>query len=214
MTDLAPKLVAAAERHFGTPSLLTASHEITAAELMPIRRSERKGRHHDVTLYIFAADDVALGKSLAPARLAVIAKSSYPAGGYRPPGGGVHPGETIEQGARREALEETGLHVALTRYLVRSTVRFTCGEDYADWTTHVFAAVAAQHPLPDRLQPLDTDEISEARWVSLTELQSEVREVLLRSGRGLFAYRVALHDAVYDHLHRHGVWFHPVEEEE
>jgi len=47
----------------------------------------------------------------------------------------------------------------------------------------------------DELAPIDTDEIAEARWVALDELQGPIRKVLLGTGRGLFAYRVALTDA-------------------
>jgi hypothetical protein len=46
------------------------------------------------------------------------------------------------------------------------------------------------------LAPRDLHEIREARWSSLPELQGPIRAVLLATGRGLFAYRVALHDAV------------------
>ena len=51
-------------------------------------------RRHDVTFFV-----------LDPAgRLALIQKPSYPQGVWRPPGGGVRPGERFETGVEREAL--------------------------------------------------------------------------------------------------------------
>jgi hypothetical protein len=46
------------------------------------------------------------------------------------------------------------------------------------------------------LVPEDTHEIEAARWGSVAELQGPLREALLATGRALWRYRVALHDAV------------------
>jgi len=45
------------------------------------------------------------------------------------------------------------------------------------------------------LAPLDTDEIAAARWGTAAELAGPIRERLLATGRALWRYRVALHDA-------------------
>jgi 8-oxo-dGTP pyrophosphatase MutT (NUDIX family) len=186
--DLAPGVLARAEALYGRPHEIRVVQEIAPAEIAMVRSSQKGGlRAHDVTLYIWAAG--------APKKLAVIAKHSYPPGAFRPPGGAVHAGEELAEGAAREALEETGLVVTVERYLLRVAARFTCaGQGDVEWRTHVVGARAAGGT--DRLRPLDTREIREARWSTLDEVQGPIRAVLLETGRGLFAYRVALHDAV------------------
>ncbi len=52
-----------------------------------------------------------------PGRPIVLIERRNPPPGYALPGGFVDVGETVEQAARREALEETGLEVSLTRLL-------------------------------------------------------------------------------------------------
>ena len=71
-------------------------------------------RTHDVTLFILDPSQ----------RLALIRKPHFAADVWRPPGGGIKPGEDFVAGAVREALEETGLHVELRRYLVASRAVF------------------------------------------------------------------------------------------
>ena len=55
------------------------------------------------------------------------------------------------------------------------------------------------HSLRDHVRgeagPGDTDEIAEARWGTPAELAGPIRERLLATGRALWRYRVALHDA-------------------
>jgi hypothetical protein len=60
-----------------------------------------------------------------------------------------------------------------------------------DWRTHVFSARTAEQ----ELRPIDTHEISAARWGTTTELAGPIRARLLETGRMLWRYRVALHDA-------------------
>ena len=124
-------------------------------------------------------------------RLALIRKPSYPQGIWRPPGGGVKPGEDFVAGVRREAREELGVAVELTRYLVRSRAVFRCADGEMEWQTHVFAATTDD----DELRPEDEVEIDDARWGTLAELNGALRERLLETGRALWRYRVALHDA-------------------
>ena len=50
-------------------------------------------------------------------------------------------------------------------------------------------------PAAPTLAPLDTTEIAEARWGTPAELLGPIRERLLATGRALWRYRVALHDA-------------------
>lgn len=173
-----PAVIAEAEARYGTPRELRVSYEISAPELAMIRGSQRDGRAHDVTTFVFNGE-----------RLAVIAKPSYPPGAYRVPGGALRRDEAMDAGVLREAHEETGLEATAQRYLLRIHARFTLGGDGVDWTTHVLSAVTPQ----TLIDPIDRREIREARWSALAELNGPIRDTLLASGRPLFRYRSDLH---------------------
>jgi hypothetical protein len=64
------------------------------------------------------------------------------------------------------------------------------------WATHVFSATTDT----EVLAPQDTAEIAEARWGTAEELAGPIRERLLVTGRALWRYRVALHDAALEQL--------------
>jgi ADP-ribose pyrophosphatase YjhB (NUDIX family) len=138
------------------------------------------GRRHDVTIFVFNGE-----------RLALIRKPQYDAGLWRPPGGGIAVGEPFVAGVEREALEELGIPIELDRYLVRTEAEFRHAGATLAWQTHVFSARADA----DELDPQDTHEIEAARWGTLEELQGPLRAALLATGRALWRYRVALHDA-------------------
>src|SRR5262249_40283098 len=143
-------------------------------------------RTHDVTLFI-------LDPSL---RLAVIRKPHFADGVWRPPGGGVKPGEDFAEGAVREALEETGLRVELRRYLVASEAPSRHAGRELPWRPHVFHATT----IDTELAPDDVEEIAGARWSTLDELAGPLRERLLETGHAFWRYRVALHDAAIEQL--------------
>src|SRR3989442_1481306 len=151
------------------------------------RRVVVRARAHDVTLFIFNGE-----------RLALIRKHGFEPGIWRPPGGGVKPGEDFVAGVEREALEETGLRVELQRYLVDATAHFVYVPYNVPWRTHIFLATTED----DELAPRDTDEIQAARWGTLPELSGPLRERLLATGRAFWRYRVALHDAAAEALSR------------
>ncbi|GAB4244967.1 MAG: hypothetical protein Kow00129_04710 [Thermoleophilia bacterium] len=197
-------LVAQAEAEFGTPREISLEAELSERELGVIGPSLRRLRTHDVTLFILDED-----------RIAVIRKPMFPPGVFRAPSGGVGPGETIEEGARREAFEETGLEVVLQRYLLRVRATFRAagawpGRDLLPddvmapddpgairWWTHVFQARPVGSTL---LDPRDTWEIAEAKWVTLSELQGSIRQKLLETGTAFFRYRAALTDAAVERI--------------
>lgn len=169
---------------FGEPAVMPWEGEISDAEWAVA--TYNPVRTHDVTLFI-----------LDPARrLALIRKPHFTADVWRPPGGGVKPGEDFAAGAVREALEETGLHVELRRYLVASDVVFHNAGRELPWRTHVFLAETRD----EEIVPGDPDEIAEARWGTLAELAGPLREHLLATGRAFWRYRVALHDAALAQL--------------
>jgi 8-oxo-dGTP diphosphatase len=165
------------EAKYGRPVEIERAYEMTPDQLALVRRGQRGGRCHDVTIVI--ADG---------GRIAVIRKPSYPAGAYRAPSGGVEIGEGFDMGAAREAREETGLEIELERYLIRALVRFSCGEEIVLWTSHVMQA----RMTGGVLQPLDTREIVEAKWATDDEILGPIRQALLTSGSPGLCYRADL----------------------
>ncbi len=184
---LTAERLAEAARRWGEPRALSVEFEIGTQERELVRGSRKHDRSHDVTLFI-ERDGL----------WAVIAKPQFPPGVWRAPSGGLDVGEELETGALREALEETGLTVELSRYLVHIDARFTHGGAVEPWHSEVFLAPA----VAGEIAPIDTHEISAARWMTREELLGPVRERLIASGHGLFAYRAALHDAAYEALDR------------
>lgn len=169
---------------YGEPRLLTWDGEISDVEWGVATYNPT--RFHDVTLFILDPQE----------RLALIRKPHFALDVWRPPGGGVKPGEDVTEAAVREALEETGLHVELERYLVETSVVFRNGGRELPWTTHVLLARTRD----TELAPNDPGEIAEARWGTLDELAGPLREILLATGRAFWRYRVALHDAALQAL--------------
>jgi ADP-ribose pyrophosphatase YjhB (NUDIX family) len=174
---LTDEILAPIRARYGEPSVLEWEGSISEREYQ-IATYDPK-RLHDVTLFI-----------LNGPRLALIRKPMFPPDVWRPPGGGVKPGEDFVEAVRREAFEETGLRVELERYLVEARARFVY-EGVLDWRTHVFLAATGD----ETLEPRDTEEIDAARWGTLEELAGPLRERLLATGRAFWRYRVALHDA-------------------
>ena len=184
MTHVDDALLAPLRERFGEPGELRWDGAISAQEWAIA--THNPSRTHDVTLFILDPRQ----------RLALIRKPHFTAGVWRPPGGGIKPGEDFVAGAVREALEETGLHVELRRYLVQSRARFRHAGRELAWRTHVLLAETAD----EELAPDDPGEIAAARWGTLDELAGPLRERLLATGRAFWRYRVALHDAALSAL--------------
>jgi ADP-ribose pyrophosphatase YjhB (NUDIX family) len=172
-------VLAPVRKRYGTPVVLAWDGDVSDVEWAIATHNPT--RTHDVTLFI-----------LDPARrLALIRKPHFAAGVWRPPGGGVKPGEDFAAGALREALEETGLLIELRRYLVASEVVFRNAGRELQWRTHVLLAETHDR----ELVPHDPEEIADARWGTLEELAGPLRDRLLAENRAFWRYRVALHDA-------------------
>ena len=188
------------EQRYGTPVEIAREYEMTPQQLSVVRLGQKNGRCHDVTLVI--VDD--------ERNIVVIRKPIYPLGAYRTPSGGVEVGESFDEGAIREAKEETGLDIVLEKYLIRANVRFCRlgfhpapihpderGRDRVptydnseaiDWTTHVLQA----RPTGGTLQPIDTKEIVEARKATIAEITGPIREALITTGSPGLRYRAEL----------------------
>jgi ADP-ribose pyrophosphatase YjhB (NUDIX family) len=169
---------------YGEPVVLEWMGEVSDVEWSIA--TYNPSRTHDVTLFILDPSE----------RLALIRKPHFTEGVWRPPGGGVKPGEDFAAGAVREALEETGLRISLERYLAASDAVFTNDGRELRWHTHVLLARTDD----EELVPGDPDEIADARWGTLEELGGSLRETLLATGRAFWRYRVALHDAALAEL--------------
>ncbi len=180
------EILAPLRERYGNPVLLEWEGEISEQEHSIATYNPK--RMHDVTLFILDPDE----------RIALIRKPMFEQGIWRPPGGGVKPGEDFEEAVKREAFEETGVRVELERYLVASQVRFVYEPADVPWRTHVFLARTED----TELEPQDTEEIAGARWGTLDELGGPLRDRLLATDRAFWRYRVALHDAALDALRR------------
>jgi ADP-ribose pyrophosphatase YjhB (NUDIX family) len=171
-------VLAPVRARYGDPVVLRWDGEVSDPELALI--TYNPGRRHDVTLFVTNGE-----------RLALIRKPHFEPGIWRTPGGGVKVDEDFVGGVVREGLEELGVAVELRRYLVRAEAVFRFADTAVPWQTHVFWATTDG----DDLAPQDTGEIAEARWGTADELAGPIRERLLATGRALWRYRVALHDA-------------------
>jgi 8-oxo-dGTP pyrophosphatase MutT (NUDIX family) len=179
------EIIRAVEEKFGAAEEVKLAYEMTEREFEMVRGSQKHGRAHDVTLFIVRADYIV-----------VIKKPMYPEGAYRAPSGGINPGEPFEEGALREAYEETGLQIALDKYVLRTRVAFTCEERVINWTSHIFTARIVE----GMLQPIDTHEIVEARFASFDELRGRIKKALLNSGSTGLRYRAELSDMVLEKI--------------
>ena len=181
---LTEEVLAPIRARYGEPAILEWEGEISEREYGIATYNPQ--RTHDVTLFI-----------LNGPKLALIRKHPFPPDIWRPPGGGVKPGEDFVEATVREAYEETGLRIELQRYLVETRARFLYA-GVLEWRTHVFLATTGDL----EIEPHDTEEIAEARWGTLEELAGPLRERLLATDRAFWRYRVALHDAALAALRR------------
>jgi 8-oxo-dGTP pyrophosphatase MutT (NUDIX family) len=183
MAYVTREMIQEMEERYGIPQHLYVTFEITPPEFSMLRSSRKNERNHDVTIFIFKDRDYR--------KFAGIAKHMFPEGAYRAPSGAANPGESLEEGIRRESMEETGLEIDIERFILMIHAVFTCGPESEGWRSMIFTAFSRGGKLGHQ----DEVEIRETSWITLEELQGPIREKLLHTGMGLFTYRVALHDA-------------------
>jgi 8-oxo-dGTP pyrophosphatase MutT (NUDIX family) len=177
-------LLQQSESRYGAPSQIRLNYAAPREHFEFIRSTQKDGRAHDITLYLFH-----------DRRLAVTRKPMYPPGAFRPPSGGIKPGESLEEGVAREGWEELGIRLAPVRYLLRVRLDFVCGGDRIPWTTHVFI-VRSLEPNPPILNPQDTREIAQAVWAQEGEFFGPMRRGLIEMGSTGLLYRAHLHDFI------------------
>jgi 8-oxo-dGTP pyrophosphatase MutT (NUDIX family) len=190
MAYVTKEMIQEMEEEYGRPRHLYVFFEITPPEFSMLRSSRKNERNHDVTIFIFKDRDYR--------EFAGIAKHMFPEGTFRAPSGAANPGESLEEGIRRESMEETGLEIDIDRFILMMHAVFTCGPESEGWRSMIFTAFSRGGELGHQ----DEEEIRETSWVTLEELQGPIREKLLNTGMGLFAYRVALHDASVEEIEK------------
>ncbi|WP_448060025.1 NUDIX hydrolase [Cellulomonas hominis] len=97
--------------------------------------------------------------------------------GWEIPAGRVDPGETPQEAAAREALEETGWRPGPLRHLLT----YHPANGTSDQTFHVYVADGAEHVGP----PSDPSESERVEWVPLDEVRHLVESGALADGLSL-----------------------------
>ena len=180
---ITPDTIASLKKSFGQPHEQSFDIKVTVKEHDFIQSTQKHGRMHDVTLYIKKENEYF-----------VIAKHFYPPDLYRAPSGGINPGEDFIVGAKREALEETGCEIRLSRFILLTNVNFYV-EDEPDkrieWHSYVFLA----DYISGDFKFTDKHEIREVRLAKLEEFDG-YSKIMRSTDIGGLHYRAALHDAV------------------
>jgi 8-oxo-dGTP pyrophosphatase MutT (NUDIX family) len=97
--------------------------------------------------------------------------------GWEIPAGKVEPGESLEEGAAREALEETGWRPGSLRFVVR----YHPTNGVSDQTFNIFLADGATHVG----EPTDPSESERIEWVPVEEVRAALRDGRITDGLSL-----------------------------
>ena len=179
LNDINETELAALKEKYGDPVVNTFTADFLEFECNLVKRTESKGRLHDITCFIRQDDG----------NFVVIQKPQYARTGiYRAPSGGASPSEPLEDAAIREMYEETGLTIRLTRFVLDLHLDVVCKDRTIPWRSLVFLA----EPVDGEMEPVDTREIFDVTVMSREQLVGNVAALMEESGWGGFKYRAFL----------------------
>ncbi|KXH71820.1 MAG: hypothetical protein AM326_11455 [Candidatus Thorarchaeota archaeon SMTZ-45] len=164
---------------YGQPKANEFTTDFLDFECALVKRTESKGRLHDITCFIRQDDG----------NYVVIQKPQYARTGiYRAPSGGASIGESLENAAIREMHEETGLTIQLTHFVLDLRLNVVCKDRTIPWRSFVFLA----KPIDGEMRPVDTREIFDVTTMTREQLEGNVTKLMEDSGWGGFKYRAFL----------------------
>jgi ADP-ribose pyrophosphatase len=173
-------------KKYGKPTRLKFATEFLDFEADIVRKSVSKGRYHDITCFI-----------RHDGKYVVIQKHAYANSGiYRAPSGGIGLNESIEEAAKREMWEETGLDVRLLRLVLDVSLDVRNGSQVIPWRSLVFLAES----VGGTIQAVDTFEIFDVKLITKEEILSTVYQLMIDSGWGGFRYRAFLTKSFFEQL--------------
>ncbi len=163
---------------YGTPKEFHFKANFLDFECNLVKRTESKGRLHDITCFIQQDDGYV-----------VIQKHQYARSGiYRAPSGGANTGESLREAATREMYEETGLIIELERFVLDLHLDVICNDRTIPWRTFVFLASSTG----GEMKPIDTHEIFDIKVLTRDYILGPINQLMEDSGWGGFKYRAFL----------------------
>jgi 8-oxo-dGTP pyrophosphatase MutT (NUDIX family) len=175
LNDIDEQEIAALIEQHGVPKEFKYVADFLEFECNLVKRTEAKGRLHDITCFIRQDDGYV-----------VIQKHQYARSGiYRAPSGGANTGESVYDAAIREMYEETGLTIQLERFVLDMHLDVKCKDRTIPWRSLVFLA----SPIGGEMKPIDTREIFDVKVMTRQEMMTVVDKLMQDSGWGGFAYR-------------------------
>lgn len=151
-----PDEIAALAAKYGPPRRWSRPLDVTPATI-----AERRGKRQA---------EVVLAMPRPGNRVLLHTKHFYPPGAYRLMSGGVKTGERVDDAARREIFEETGLNVPLAQFLGVIEFEFRNGIDRVPFVSYVF--LTGESSEPPHVTDLDEDiaDFREVEWRELTDV--------------------------------------------
>ncbi|MFW9808484.1 MAG: NUDIX hydrolase [Candidatus Thorarchaeota archaeon] len=178
LNDINDNEIATLIHAYGEPKEFSFEANFLDFECNLVKRTESKGRLHDITCFIRQDDGYV-----------VIQKPQYARTGiYRAPSGGANTGEALQDAALREMYEETGLTIKLERFILDLHLDVICRDRKIPWRSLVFLA----SPTGGEMNPVDTREIFDVKVMTKDQLLGTVNQLMEESGWGGFKYRAFL----------------------